>query len=83
MLTRHDTERLTRLLKRAELAVGEHAVEQAWRADAMHAVKEKLVERYHRNRYDDAHDLIADLKATRAKLETALESGNTRQAATR
>jgi len=74
MLTRTETRQLMKLLDRAKRAVGEHAVEQAWRADAMKAIREKLVEQYHRHEYDRAHDIIHELDAAHATLTERLDA---------
>jgi hypothetical protein len=63
VLSLTDARRLVKLLDRAKRAAGEHSVEQAWRADAMHAVGERLVEMYHRNQHENAIELIHDLAA--------------------
>jgi hypothetical protein len=61
------------LLRDAERAVEEHAVEQAWRAAAMHKVGERLLEMYHRNRHADALDILESMRSLRADLDSRIE----------
>jgi hypothetical protein len=54
-----DAEKLRRLLLAAEKHVREHAVEQSYRRDAMRAIRERYLERYHQSQWESAA-MVAD-----------------------
>lgn len=83
MLSLTDARKLLKLLEQAQRVAGEHAAEQAWRADAMHAIKERLVEVYHRNQAADACELIDKLRATRDDLAARIDLEDNRRRAAR
>ena len=78
MLNRRDSVRLAKLLGRAERAVAEYAVDQSWRADAMHGIGERLLEMHHRSRHEDALEVVAALHEWEGLLSQRVDQHDSR-----